>query len=381
MPYKHSEITTLRSTRNSSIELLRIAAMFMILAHHFIIHNTFSVEQLPLGPEKIFLQLIMQGFGKVGVIIFFTISIWFLTDKEQTIKSCLCRIWILEREVLFWSICLAFWYLLVDKSDFSVKLFVKSFAPLSMGVWWYATAYAIFLALFPFLCKGLQLLGRKTHLALCITVITIWGILAFIPSTPTLSGVFGFVYVFILITFYKWYMEPFTIKQTIIMVIIGLAFFVLYTIISACLSLIDINVGLDITSDWKLPVIMIGFGLFLLFQHYSFHSAIINKIASSTFAIYLITDYAASEKLLWTRLFNLKMLYQRPLAILEILGILVIIYMVCTLLDFIRQALFTLTIDRNRGAWFTLLWNKIKIFNIRRLCDTFHIKLRDSNKI
>lgn len=46
----------------------------------------------------------MQGGGKVGVVIFFTISAWFFLDKEQTIKSNLKRIWILEREVLFWSV-------------------------------------------------------------------------------------------------------------------------------------------------------------------------------------------------------------------------------------------------------------------------------------
>lgn len=33
--------------RNSSIELLRIIAMFMILMHHFIVHNGYDVENLP----------------------------------------------------------------------------------------------------------------------------------------------------------------------------------------------------------------------------------------------------------------------------------------------------------------------------------------------
>lgn len=71
----------------------------------------------------------------------------------------------------------------------------------------------------------------------------------------------------------------------------------------------------------------------------------------------LITDYAASEKLLWVRLFNLENLYQQPLAILQMLGILLAIYAACPLLDFIRQTLFTAIIDR-RGHWFDLLWDK-----------------------
>ena len=96
----HSRITN-GEQRNSSIELLRIIAMFMILAHHFIVHNGYDVLKLPLGPERIFLQLVMQGGGKVGVVIFFSISAWFFLDREQTIKSNLKRVWIMERELLF----------------------------------------------------------------------------------------------------------------------------------------------------------------------------------------------------------------------------------------------------------------------------------------
>lgn len=102
---KHSALAHSRISngggRNSSIELLRIIAMFMILAFHFIVHNGYDVRKLPLGPERIFFQLAMAGGGKVGVVIFFSISAWFFLDKEQTIKSNLKRVWIMERELLF----------------------------------------------------------------------------------------------------------------------------------------------------------------------------------------------------------------------------------------------------------------------------------------
>lgn len=87
--------------RNSSIELLRIIAMFMILMHRFIVHNGYDVLKLPLGPGRIFFQLVMQGGGKIGVVIIFFISAWFFLDKEQTVKSKLRRVCIMERELLF----------------------------------------------------------------------------------------------------------------------------------------------------------------------------------------------------------------------------------------------------------------------------------------
>ena len=342
--------------------------MFMILMHHVIVHNGYDVKKLPLGPERIFFQLVMQGGGKIGVVIFFSISAWFFLDREQTIKSNLKRVWIMERELLFWSIALATFYFAFDRADLSMKLMAKSVMPLSMGVWWYATAYAIFLALLPFLSRGLKAIGQKYHLALAATVLVIWGLLSFIPGAQSLSdNVFGFIYVFILISAYKWYMKPFTTKQIWLIISIGIGVFLLYAAASATLSLMGHNTGIFITGSWRLPVIMLGFGMFLLFDRVTFHSRIINRIAQSAFAVYLITDYAASEKLLWVRLFNLKNLYQQPLAILQILGILLVIYAACTLLDFIRQALFAVTIDRRRGYWFELLWNKVSAWKSNQL--------------
>ncbi len=350
--------------------------MFMILMHHFVVHNGYDVLKLPLGPERIFLQLVMQGGGKVGVVIFFSISAWFFLDREQTIKSNLKRVWIMERELLFWSLALVAFYLVFDRADLGMKLMVKSVMPLSMGLWWYATAYAIFLALLPFLAKGLKALGREYHLTLAAIVLVIWGLTSFIPGAQSLTNnVFGFIYVFILISAYKWHMMPFTTKQVWLMTGIGLGFFLLYTAASATLSLLRHDMGIFITGSWKLPVIMVGFGVFLLFDRVTFHSRVINRIAQSAFAVYLITDYAASEKLLWVKLFNLQNLYQQPLAILQILGILLAIYATCTLIDFIRQALFAATIDRRRGRWFDLLWDKVP----NRIHDHLHTPIIDSS--
>lgn len=345
--------------------------MFMILAYHFVGQSGYKIENLPLSPQKMFFQLIMLGGGKVGVVIFFSISAWFFLDKEQTLKSNLKRVWIMERELLFWSLTLMACYLTFSRDDFNKKLIVKSIAPLTMNLWWYATAYAIFLALLPFLFKGLKALGKKYHLMLAVTVLIIWGLTGFVPGTlgtnpfvgSSLTGVFGFIYLFILISAYKWYLKPFTLNKICLMIGIGILFFVLYTGFSVILLLFFyIKHGIYIDKDWKIPVILIGFGMFLLFNKINFHCQIINRIAQSAFAVYLITEYDISQKIIFAHMFSLKDLYQQPLAIPQIFGILLAIYAACTLIDFVRQALFTITIDRRCGYWFELLWNKATLF-------------------
>ena len=252
-------------------------------------------------------------------------------------------------------------FLVFDRADFGMKTIVRSVAPTIMGMWWYVTAYATFLALLPFLSKGLRALGEHMHYALAITVLAIWGLTSFIPGTSGVNdSVFGFICLFILISAYKWYMKPFTLKQTWLMTGTGLGFFLLYTCASVMLSLFGIDKGIFITRSFKLPVIMVDFDMFLLFDRLSFRSRIINRIARSAFAVYLITDYPATRTLLWKHLFVLENLYQQPFAILQILGILLTIYFACTLIDFMRQGLFAVTVNRNRGRWLELVWDGIE---------------------
>lgn len=50
----HSRKIQMGGGRNSSIELLRIIAMFMILMHHFIVHNGYDVKNFPWDPNVSF---------------------------------------------------------------------------------------------------------------------------------------------------------------------------------------------------------------------------------------------------------------------------------------------------------------------------------------
>ena len=95
------------------------------------------------------------------------------------------------------------------------------------------------------------------------------------------------------------------LTQTRLLIIIGLGFFLFYTNLSAALSLLSVNKGIFITDIWKPPVIIVEVGIFV-FNRVTFRSRIINGITRSAFAMYPFTDYTASEKPLWVRLFKLR---------------------------------------------------------------------------
>lgn len=55
---------------------------------------------------------------------------------------------------------------------------------------------------------------------------------------------------------------------------------------------------------------------------------------------------------------------QHSASIIWILAVLLVIYVICTVVDFLRQGLFAITVDRHPGHWFEILWKKIADWQI-----------------
>lgn len=70
-----------RADRNSSVEALRILAMLMIVASHCVMFSNLDVLTQPFGINKVLIETFLYSGGKVGVVAFFAISAWFLSDR------------------------------------------------------------------------------------------------------------------------------------------------------------------------------------------------------------------------------------------------------------------------------------------------------------
>lgn len=342
----------------------------MIIAHHYVIHSgAFDPVMPPLNSELIFF-LTIQALGKIGVMIFFTISAWYLCmEKQPTMLKALKRSWILEREVLFYSLGLCSVFLVFAKQYLSIRMTAFSLFPTISGMWWYVTAYVIFLLLCPSLTRGLRAVGEKVHASLCALLLIGWGIIAGLLPIEVLesntSGFVGFLFIYILVSFYRWYLDDWSSKIAWIMVAVGSLLIVI--------SILSIQLlGTALNSDRiraestylasgciKPPVLLVGFGLMLLFEKRQFTNKLINAIASTTFGVYLIHDYVPIREVLWHSRFGLKTLYNEPYAVPESILTIIIVFLFCMMVDFVRQGLFTITIDRRRGYRFNQLYTYI----------------------
>ena len=351
--------------RNSSIELLRILSMLLVLAHHFLVYNALDYTTLPFGGQRFLLQLFLESGGKIGVVIFFTISAWYLLECEQTLRGCLRRVWNLEKEVLFYSLVLAGLFFLFFRTHIGARYLLKSFMPLTQQVWWYSTAYAIFLLLLPFLMSGLRALGRRRHLALCLILVALYGVLTMVPGTQMVGQAWSFVYMFVLIAGYRWYIEGVRDFRPLPMIAAGMGLLAAFVVLSmGAWAVAGVQLGAKygnfVSDGVRLPVLLVGFGVFLLFRGKVFYSRAINGLARGAFAVYLITEYPPSREVLWSGALDLGSLMADPWGFFVALGLLLGIYLCCTALDLVRQRVFRATVDPLWDRLFEVLCGRVQ---------------------
>ena len=121
-------------------------------------------------------------------------------------------------------------------------------------------------------------------------------------------------------------------------------------------------------NEWMLPVMLASFGTFALFKEHHFVNKIINSIAKSMFAVYLITVYPLSSTLLWQKLFNISNIYNSRALVPFIIIAGLFILTSCICIDYLRRWIFRITIDCNKGRWFDYAWEKL-----HSICRKTHI--------
>lgn len=73
--------------RESGLELLRIIAIILIVSHHLVVHCPFDLWAEPFCLKRLFFQFFYRASGKIGIALFLLITVWFLADKEISLRQ------------------------------------------------------------------------------------------------------------------------------------------------------------------------------------------------------------------------------------------------------------------------------------------------------
>ena len=139
-----------RNQRNSNLEILRIVAMFFIIAHHFAVHGMGNIDFVASNPNN-YIIFFCGILGKIGVVVFVLISAYFMINSKFTLR----KLRVLGGEVYFYSVIflLIFKIFLPPVKPITLENIGIYLLPISHSAYWFVTAYIVLMLLSPFLIE------------------------------------------------------------------------------------------------------------------------------------------------------------------------------------------------------------------------------------
>lgn len=280
--------------RKSNIELLRIIAMLMIIAHHFAFYNGYATAYILNSANGLWLQMMRSG-GKIGVSIFVMISGYFLVNSSGFKISKLMKLWL---QVLFYSVlCYLTASLAQGHFDLSFQTIISTLMPLTYNRWWFASTYVILFIFSPFLNIMLHALSRKAYLGMLLVMLILWyAVPTFLLQSLQQNELIWFVFLYCLAGYIRLHGMKLFKHNYSYWLAFGIA-----AIVNFILRVLFMKQGIanktfsDYASDFtdlnKIPILIVSVLLFLAFLHTEMKPRKwINTIASTAFGVYLIHE-------------------------------------------------------------------------------------------
>ncbi len=334
--YTHKE-------RNSNFELMRILAMFAIVAHHSVVNSgiTGFYDYNNITANMIFLQL-WGMWGKTAINVFVLITGYFMCTSKLTWKRFL-KMYLPAKfyDILFFAIFLVAGYETLSLQSIMKVLFAYIY---TIDRYFTASFFAFYL-LIPFMNVLLEKLIKEDLQKLIGVLLIIFTI----SSTFFFnSGVFHHVFWYVTLYFVAAYIRMYPNRFTESHIFARNALIGSLILAYASVLIVDfIGVKFGFTSIYymvsdsnKLLALTVGVSTFLFFKNLKMKgSKLINTVASTTFGVLLIhANSDAMRQWLWKDFLKLPSFYSAPFSkiVLTYIAVMFGVFIVCSMIDYIR---------------------------------------------
>lgn len=328
--------------RDMNFELLRIISMLLIIASHYILYSGILDELETFTFNYVFLDII-RALTRISVNLYVLITGYYMIKSKIKVKKAV-NLWVIT---VFYSVLMLGISILVGLKP-GVKDIIKSFVPVSSGIYWFVTAYLGLYVLTPFINKLLRELSKKQYqilililFFLIVVVKTVFNHNKWFEPTNG-SSIVWLIYLYMIGAYIRLHFNKKVNKKICFIVPIIIA------VIIAGIRVVSIKIlgkGMERVFD---SVNIFNFistiCCFFYFKEVKikkeFLSNIIVKIAPTTFAVYLIHNNPIFRPFMFEKLMGDFSYANSPLLIIHFIVSVVGIFLACAVIDLVRQKVF-----------------------------------------
>lgn len=350
-----------RKKRKSNLEILRIISMLMIIMHHYALYSGFLFEN-GIIVNRIIVNF-FQMFGKLGVCLFVIISGYFYDKSKFKVK----KFFALISQVFVFSIVGLIIGIVTNSEKLNLANIVKSILPTTFGLYWFTSCYVLIYIFAPFFRKIIEKITKKDYKILLTAMIIIWGVVANIPKAETFFNQFIWL---IVIYFIGAYIKKYSfniLKSNKSRIICAIIIIFIMNIVMVALEMLSVKIPIlskavyyfnNINSPLVLVLTIL---IFTIFKNLDVkNSNVINKIASTTFGIYLIHENVFLRDIIWKQIVQGSKFINSPFLILNAICGVVGVFLISMIIDFIVEKL----IIKNLVKIISIIYNKVKQMKI-----------------
>lgn len=280
------------SKRNSSVEVLKLFALFIIVISHSLPrygNNSFTIDFNYAKFNLDYILMVLEYyFGQIGNAIFIACSSWFLLDNDK-VKSEKVKMIVTDTFSVSFTYILIF---ILSGVNLDKKLLIKQLFPITFENNWFISCYIIMYLSHGILNKLIGAMDRKQYLNLVLGSVLIYGVLEIIvSSTYRYCDLIGFFMIYLLSGYIKIYMNKqfnwnkiVLFSSTILLIeILMINYFgTAFTIFSdKVLKLCRFN---------NIIIIMLAVSLLFIALRHKYYSKWLNYISSMSLLIYVIHE-------------------------------------------------------------------------------------------
>jgi hypothetical protein len=355
----------MKSKRQSNIELLRIFSMLLIIGHHLSVHGIAH----SLSPNKerrnkwyngnkinklIFIYLIPGG--NIGVGIFFIITGYFNIHKNKI------NLFSIIYTSLFYGLFTSLGALYLvnhfgvkfydnTKSEYLYRINILKFHPISGDVYWFMSIYVFIISFSPVLNKFLRKLNKLGFTLFLLFFWKFWYAYTFYYQIKYRDLVRGIMY-YIIGAYIKLHFKTLSCYCNFINLIL--------CVISYKYAIKWTEINPEYNYYFAIPISATL--IFRFFEGINIgHSKIINEIASTTLAVYLIHDSIAFRDIIWNSIFKIDNLFQKKKFPIFAFSIILLIFFVCSIIDYLQKKIIQPISFKIIGTISCFLKNKLYI--------------------